>query len=346
MRFEGPIARQNQFLFASDWMEQVDENLDAYLREPIESSGPGFTAQAFGTGPIVRFSAMPEMFETLMYAAREDMVITSPYYVPTESMQDALCASARRGVDTRIVFPARNDSWVVEAGAYGAAAQFIIWVIGFELALHIIGIRLTTLFATAGFFAVAAGVAAKSIVADVLSGAILRLERIIRSGDLIVVKDKPLIVQRVGMRIMKARTFDGEEILIPNSLIAESMVENLTRNDRLHRIQIRVGVVYESDLTLVRKTLEQTIDQLEWRSAARIPEVFLREFGDSSVNYDIDVWIDEVSDYRVRMSDLHESAWWALKGKGITIAFPQLDLHLDQNVVDAVAKQNLRPAST
>jgi potassium efflux system protein len=139
---------------------------------------------------------------------------------------------------------------------------------------------------------------------------------------------------------------DGEEILIPNSLIAESMVENLTRNDRLHRIQIRVGVVYESDLNLVRKTLEQTIDQLEWRSAARTPEVYLREFGDSSVDYDVDVWIDEVSDYRVRMSDLHESVWWALKEKGITIAFPQLDLHLDQNVVDAVAKQNLPPART
>jgi cardiolipin synthase len=117
MRFEGPIARQNQFLFASDWMEQVDENLDEYLHNPIESSGPGFTAQAFGTGPTVRFSAMPEMFETLMYAAREEMVITSPYYVPTEPMQNALCASARRGVDTRIVFPARNDSWIVAAAS-------------------------------------------------------------------------------------------------------------------------------------------------------------------------------------------------------------------------------------
>ena len=125
MRFEGPIARQNQFLFASDWMEQVDENLDEYLHNPIESSGPGFTAQAFGTGPTVRFSAMPEMFETLMYAAREEMVITSPYYVPTESMQNALCASARRGVDTRIVFPARNDSWIVAAASRSYYAELL-----------------------------------------------------------------------------------------------------------------------------------------------------------------------------------------------------------------------------
>ncbi len=70
------------------------------------------------------------------------------------------------------------------------------------------------------------------------------------------------------------------------------MVQNLTRHDRLHRIEARVGVAYESDLALVRKTLEETIDKLDWRSGARNPAVYLREFGDSSVNYDIDVWID------------------------------------------------------
>lgn len=233
-----------------------------------------------------------------------------------------------------------------EARAYGIVTQLIIWVIGFELALHVIGIRLTTLFATAGFFAIAAGFAAKNIVENFLSGSILRLERIIQPGDLIVVNGRPLIAQRVGMRIMKAQSFDGEDILIPNSLLAQSMVENLTRDDRLHRIQIRVGVAYESDLALVRETLEQAIDQLEWRSTAKNPEVYLREFGDSSVNYDVDVWIDEANDSRARLSDLHESVWRALKEKGITIAFPQLDLHLDQNVVDAVARQNWRPGST
>jgi cardiolipin synthase len=70
-----------------------------------------------GTGPTVRYSAMPEMFETLMYAARKELVISTPYYVPDEAMQAALCASARRGVDTTIIFPARNDSWIVGAAS-------------------------------------------------------------------------------------------------------------------------------------------------------------------------------------------------------------------------------------
>jgi cardiolipin synthase len=81
------------------------------------STQSGLTAQVIGTGPTIRFSAMPEMFETLMYAARDELVITTPYYVPDESMQAGLCASARRGVKTTIIFPARNDSWIVGAAS-------------------------------------------------------------------------------------------------------------------------------------------------------------------------------------------------------------------------------------
>jgi cardiolipin synthase len=113
MRFEGPVVRQNQHLFASDWMAQVDDDIDALLGQPLPSGEPGFAAQVIGTGPTVRHSAMPEVFETLMYAARRELFITTPYYVPVESMQAALCASARRGVATTIIFPARNDSFIV-----------------------------------------------------------------------------------------------------------------------------------------------------------------------------------------------------------------------------------------
>jgi cardiolipin synthase len=117
MRFEGPIARQNQYLFASDWEAETGEEISPLLRQPVPSTQPGLPAQVVGTGPTVRYSAMPEIFETLMYAARRELVITTPYYVPDESMQGALCASARRGVDTTIVFPARNDSWIVAAAS-------------------------------------------------------------------------------------------------------------------------------------------------------------------------------------------------------------------------------------
>ena len=77
------------------------------------------------TGATVRYSAMPEMFESLMYAARRELVITTPYYVPDEPIQAALCASARRGVDTTVVFPAKNDSWIVAAASHSYYPQLL-----------------------------------------------------------------------------------------------------------------------------------------------------------------------------------------------------------------------------
>jgi cardiolipin synthase A/B len=125
MRFEGPIVRQNQHLFASDWMGHVNEDLSGLLCRPLGSIGPGFPAQVIGTGATVRYTAMPEMFESLMYAARRELVVTTPYYVPDEPIQAALCASARRGVATSVVFPAHNDSWIVAAASRSYYPQLL-----------------------------------------------------------------------------------------------------------------------------------------------------------------------------------------------------------------------------
>ena len=68
---------------------------------------------------------MPEMFESLMYAARRELIVTTPYYVPDEPIQAALCASGRRGVDTTVVLPARNDSWIVAAASHSYYAELL-----------------------------------------------------------------------------------------------------------------------------------------------------------------------------------------------------------------------------
>lgn len=125
VRFEGPIARQNQHLFASDWMAEVDNDIDDLLRRPLPSTRAGFTAQAIGTGPTVRHSAMPELFEALIQTARRELVISTPYYVPNESLQSALCSTAYRGVETTILLPARNDSWIVAGASRSYYAELL-----------------------------------------------------------------------------------------------------------------------------------------------------------------------------------------------------------------------------
>lgn len=135
IRFEGPVVRHNQFLFACDWMSHVDEDLGPLLRQPVAPAPGGFVAQGFGTGPTVRFSAMPEMFESIMHAARRELLISTPYFVPSEPMLEALCASAYRGVKTTIIFPARNDSRIVGAASrsyYAALLEAGITVLEYE----------------------------------------------------------------------------------------------------------------------------------------------------------------------------------------------------------------------
>ncbi|SHO47022.1 cardiolipin synthase [Desulfopila aestuarii] len=125
VRFEGPIALQNQYLFASDWMHERDEDITCLLTEQPPHFDDGITAQVIGTGPTVRYSAMPEIFESLMYAARKELVISTPYYVPDESMQAALCACARRGIATTLIVPALNDSWIVGAASKSYYSQLL-----------------------------------------------------------------------------------------------------------------------------------------------------------------------------------------------------------------------------
>ena len=115
MRFEGPIVRQNQHLFASDWMENYDEDISDVLHQPFAAPADGFPAQVVATGPTSRASAMPEMFTSLIYAARTELFITTPYYVPVDALQAAICAAGNRGVRTTIIFPARNDDFAVGA---------------------------------------------------------------------------------------------------------------------------------------------------------------------------------------------------------------------------------------
>jgi len=119
IRFEGAVAIQNQYVFASDWMLHTDESLYDLLRRPVTlSEKEGFPAQVIATGPTERPTAIPEMFESLLFTAHKKVIITTPYFIPDESLQNALCTTAYRGIETIMVFPRRNDSWVVAAASH------------------------------------------------------------------------------------------------------------------------------------------------------------------------------------------------------------------------------------
>ena len=118
LRFEGPVVSQMQYIFVQDWMAHASEDITPMIADvDAPDDATGIVAQVIGTGPTVRATAMPEIFEALMHAARDRLLITTPYFVPSDGIQSALCAAARRGVDASLIVPMHNDSWIVSAAS-------------------------------------------------------------------------------------------------------------------------------------------------------------------------------------------------------------------------------------
>jgi cardiolipin synthase len=116
LSFEGPVVQQNQLLFATDWMAEAGEDLTALLARPAPAAAPaGFPAIAFGTGPNSPKGAMSDVFVALLSGAEREVLISTPYFVPDAPLLAALVSCARRGVETLLILPARNDSWAVGA---------------------------------------------------------------------------------------------------------------------------------------------------------------------------------------------------------------------------------------
>jgi cardiolipin synthase len=115
-RWQGPVARHCQYLFVSDWLGDGGDDISGMLSEPWpadEQSKDGAIAQVIGTGPTVSYDSMPSCFAELMHSARSELVVTTPYFVPNDQVLFALTSTARRGVETILMLPKRNDSIVV-----------------------------------------------------------------------------------------------------------------------------------------------------------------------------------------------------------------------------------------
>jgi cardiolipin synthase len=118
-RWEGPVAKQMQLLFVSDWMAEGGEDISGLLAEgsPARRVTGTIIAQVIGTGPTLSFDAMPACFAELIHSSRQELVVTTPYFVPDEQLLFALTSAARRGVRTILAIPKRCDSRVVAATA-------------------------------------------------------------------------------------------------------------------------------------------------------------------------------------------------------------------------------------
>lgn len=216
--------------------------------------------------------------------------------------------------------------------------HYLIIIIGIGIALQTIGIDLSALFAAGAVFAIGIAFAMQNIMQNFVAGVILLTERTVTPGDVIQVDGRFVRVINLGIRSTLARTLDEEEIIIPNTNLVQSPVTNYTLGDSLYRLRCVVGVTYDSDMKQVEAVLRQTAETLDWREQNHDPVVLMSEFGASSVDWEVSLWISDPWTVRRAKSDLNKAIWWALKDAGIVIAFPQLDVHFDTPSVESLRR--------
>lgn len=229
---------------------------------------------------------------------------------------------------------------VPEQGSMAVTARLVHYTIiflGFTIALGTLGIELTAVFAAGAVFAVAIGFAMQNITANFVSGVILLFERSIKPGDIIEVDGRIMRVLDMGVRSTIARGLNEEDLIIPNSELVQATVRNFTLTDTLYRIDAEVGVSYDSDMGRVREVLESMVRGLDWRSTKGEPVVLMKAFGSSTVDFTVSVFTEDPWSLRRLRSLLNEAIWAALEKADIEIAFPQVDVHFDTPVVEALA---------
>lgn len=206
--------------------------------------------------------------------------------------------------------------------------HYTILVIGFLAALSTLGFEATKITILLSALGVGIGFGLQGLVNNLVSGLILLFERPIRVGDTIQLGDNWAEIRRIGLRSTVVRTFEEADLIIPNADLITNQVINWTLTNRLVRLTIPVGVAYGSDVPLVMETLAACAKDRENVVAHPEPQVLFLRFGESSLNFELRVWVKD-ADYRLDvMSQLHQEIDRVFREKKIEIAFPQLDLHM------------------
>ena len=125
LRVEGPVVAQNQMLFASDWLIQNPDTPLESFPYCAKAQPDGFAAQVFADGPTQRHGTTPQFLGALISQAQRTLIISTPYFVPDYSLVSILCATAYRGVEVTMIFPKKNDSFVVAATSHSYYWQLL-----------------------------------------------------------------------------------------------------------------------------------------------------------------------------------------------------------------------------
>jgi potassium efflux system protein len=241
-----------------------------------------------------------------------------------------------RGIRHAIGRVSNRDSAGTQASLYtvGRLTHYTIIILAVIIALSTIGLDFGKLALIAGALSVGIGFGLQAIVSNFVSGLIILFEHSLRVGDYIEL-DTGLTgtVKSINVRSTLINTNDNIDIVVPNSEFVTTRLTNWTLGERILRVRIPFGVAYGSDKELVRKAAQEAAGEVSYtltNMKGRDPEVWLVDFGESSLDFLLLVWVNRQGARRPTRT--RAAYLWELESKlteyGIEIPFPQRDLNL------------------
>jgi len=205
--------------------------------------------------------------------------------------------------------------------------------LGVLVSLEVVGLDLRFLLVFAGAAGIGIGLGLQQITANIISGFAIIFGGKIRKGDWIEVEKGIGTVTDIYLRATKVRTRDNIEYLIPNSNLISNTIVNYSLGSPMIRIELPVGVSYRSDPQQVKKILLTVAEKEPMVSKSKKPMVRFMEYGDSSINFELLIWIDVRRTPRRRVrSGLYFEIFEEFRKAGIEIPFPQRDVYIHNSM--------------
>jgi small-conductance mechanosensitive channel len=228
----------------------------------------------------------------------------------------------------RKIFPRYNlDVGVGES--VGTIIKYVLLIIGVIVIFQSTGIDLSSVGVMIGALGVGIGFGLQNVTNNFISGLIILFERPVKVGDRVELEGLEGNIVKIAPRATTIVTNDNIAVIVPNSDLINKRVVNWSHNNRQVRINVPVGVSYKEDPDYVRKLLIAAAKRNSGILEYPAPYVRFEEYGESSLNFNLQVWTDQFSDKpKILRSELYYDVFRSFREHGIEIPFPQRDVHI------------------
>jgi len=292
----------------------IDDKLTAALQAPVS-----YFVLLLGVAIMLPLLELPEVVSNILVPLVKTLFVLTVSQVLLRTIKITLEGAAQapriKAVNIQTVPLFSNVSFVI-VGAAALYGIFLVW-----------GIDVTAWLASAGILGIAIGFAAKDTLSNIISGAFILTDKPYSVGDFVVLGSGITgIVSDVGLRSTRIRTFDDEEVTIPNATIANEAITNKTTGPRTGRVKVSVGIAYGSDIKKAEDILLDIANAHELILKDPAPAVHFLDFGESSLDMLLSARVKDPLTVFQTKSDIRHIINERFAKSKIEIPFPQRDV--------------------